>query len=206
MVCGFGEEVAYDTLVSKLAGAQLDKSSRFTDWARRPLSEAQIHYALGDVTHLRVIYEKLAERIEKAGRTGWVAEELRGAARSQALHPAARGSLAAAQAALARRAASSRSSRRWQRGASARRSGAICRAPASSATTCCWRWPPTGRSRSRSCGRWSGSISTARAPPAWWPRSARAMALPKSELPGRARAGRRCRAASGRPSTCCACC
>ncbi len=77
MVCGFGEEVAYDTLVGKLAGAHLDKSSRFTDWARRPLSEAQIHYALGDVTHLRVIYDKLAARIESAGRMGWVAEELR---------------------------------------------------------------------------------------------------------------------------------
>ena len=76
MVCGFGEEVAYDTLVSKLAGAHLDKSSRFTDWSRRPLSEAQIRYALGDVTHLRVIYAKLAERIEKAGRMAWVAEEL----------------------------------------------------------------------------------------------------------------------------------
>ena len=76
MVCGFGEEVAYDTLVSKLAGTHLDKSSRFTDWGRRPLSEAQIRYALGDVTHLRVIYLKLDERIEKAGRMGWVAEEL----------------------------------------------------------------------------------------------------------------------------------
>ena len=76
MVCGFGEEVAYDTLVSKLAGAHFDKSSRFTDWSRRPLSEAQIRYALGDVTHLRVIYAKLAERIEKAGRMAWVAEEL----------------------------------------------------------------------------------------------------------------------------------
>lgn len=76
MVCGFGEEVAYETLVNKLARAQLDKSSRFTDWSRRPLSEAQIRYALGDVTHLRVIYEQLAARIEQTGRTGWVAEEL----------------------------------------------------------------------------------------------------------------------------------
>jgi ribonuclease D len=76
MVCGFGEEIAYDTLVSKLAGAHLDKSSRFTDWARRPLSPSQIEYALGDVTHLRVIYDKLAARIEKAGRMAWVAEEL----------------------------------------------------------------------------------------------------------------------------------
>ena len=83
MVCGFGEEVAYDTLVSRLAGAQLDKSSRFTDWSRRPLSPAQIAYALGDVTHLRVIYEKLAARIEQAGRMGWVAEELQGLLRPE---------------------------------------------------------------------------------------------------------------------------
>jgi ribonuclease D len=76
MVCGFGEEVAYETLVNKVAKAQLDKSSRFTDWARRPLTEAQIRYALGDVTHLRVIYESLAARIEKAGRMGWVEEEI----------------------------------------------------------------------------------------------------------------------------------
>ena len=76
MVCGFGEEVAYETLVSRVAKAQLDKSSRFTYWARRPLSEAQIRYALGDVTHLRVIYESLAARIEAAGRMSWVAEEL----------------------------------------------------------------------------------------------------------------------------------
>jgi len=75
MVCGFGEDVAYETLVNKLAKAQLDKSSRFTDWSRRPLSEAQIRYALGDVTHLRVIYEQLAARIEETGRTSWVAEE-----------------------------------------------------------------------------------------------------------------------------------
>jgi ribonuclease D len=76
MVCGFGEEVAYETLVNKVAKASLDKSSRFTDWARRPLTEAQIRYALGDVTHLRVIYEHLAARIETTGRTSWVAEEL----------------------------------------------------------------------------------------------------------------------------------
>ena len=136
MVCGFGEEVAYDTLVSKLAGAHLDKSSRFTDWARRPLSEAQIRYALGDVTHLRVIYEKLAARIEKAGRMGWVAEELAGPARPRALQPAARGGLAPAQAALARRPL-----RRHRPGAGglARARGAAPRPaarPRSSATTC----------------------------------------------------------------------
>ncbi len=60
MVCGFGEQVGYETLVRKIARAGLDKSSRFTDWSRRPLSEAQKTYALADVTHLRVIYEYLA--------------------------------------------------------------------------------------------------------------------------------------------------
>lgn len=75
-VCGFGDEVAYETLVSKVAKGRLDKSSRFTDWSRRPLSEAQIRYALGDVTHLRVIYERLARQIEAAGRTAWVEAEI----------------------------------------------------------------------------------------------------------------------------------
>ena len=77
MVCGFGEEVAYETLVNRLAKAKLDKSSRFTDWSRRPLSQAQLAYALADVTHLRVIYEKLRRRIQDAGRLGWVEEETR---------------------------------------------------------------------------------------------------------------------------------
>lgn len=77
MVCGFGEEVAYETLVNRLAKGKLDKSSRFTDWSRRPLSQAQLAYALADVTHLRVIYEKLRRRIEEAGRLAWVEEETR---------------------------------------------------------------------------------------------------------------------------------
>jgi ribonuclease D len=75
MVCGFGEEVAYDTLANKLAKAQLDKSSRFTDWARRPLTPAQIAYAIGDVTHLRTVYEALVAEIERRGRKSWVEEE-----------------------------------------------------------------------------------------------------------------------------------
>ncbi len=75
-VLGFGDEVGYETLVTKLAKARLDKSSRFTDWSRRPLSEAQLRYALADVTHLRVIYEKLQGRLERAGRTAWLDAEL----------------------------------------------------------------------------------------------------------------------------------
>ncbi|MFC2967659.1 ribonuclease D [Acidimangrovimonas pyrenivorans] len=76
MVCGFGEQVGYETLVRKVAHEKLDKTSRFTDWSRRPLSEAQKTYALADVTHLRVIYEYLAAEIEKTGRHKWVEEEL----------------------------------------------------------------------------------------------------------------------------------
>ena len=80
MVCGFGEEVAYETLVNEIAHGRLDKASRFTDWSRRPLSAAQLAYALGDVTHLRTIYEALSRRIEAAGRAVWVAEEVAGLA------------------------------------------------------------------------------------------------------------------------------
>lgn len=76
MVCGFGEQAGYETLVKKIAKADLDKTSRFTDWSRRPLTQAQAEYALADVTHLRVIYEWLAAQIAKTRREAWVAEEL----------------------------------------------------------------------------------------------------------------------------------
>lgn len=76
MVCGFGEQVGYETLVRRIAKASLDKSSRFTDWSRRPLTEAQKKYALADVTHLRVIYEELDRQIARSGRKKWVAEEM----------------------------------------------------------------------------------------------------------------------------------
>ncbi|HKK84549.1 MAG TPA: ribonuclease D [Roseovarius sp.] len=76
MVCGFGDQAGYETLVRKIAKQQLDKSSRFTDWSRRPLTEAQKKYALADVTHLRQIYEFLAKKLEDTGRAAWVAEEL----------------------------------------------------------------------------------------------------------------------------------
>ncbi len=76
MVCGFGEQVGYETLVKKIAKANLDKTSRFTDWSRRPLSDAQKDYALADVTHLRMIYEFLAAQLAKNGRAPWVEEEL----------------------------------------------------------------------------------------------------------------------------------
>ncbi|MGE0718985.1 MAG: ribonuclease D [Alphaproteobacteria bacterium] len=76
MVCGFGESVSYETLASKLAGARIDKSSRFTDWAQRPLTQRQLTYALSDVTHLRPSYEKIRRRLEKSGRGEWLDEEM----------------------------------------------------------------------------------------------------------------------------------
>lgn len=76
MVCGFGESASYETLVRELVGAQLDKASRFTDWARRPLSDRQLAYALDDVIHLRVVFEKLEAKIKEDGRESWIAEEM----------------------------------------------------------------------------------------------------------------------------------
>ena len=76
MVCGFGEQVGYETLVRKIARQPLDKTSRFTDWSRRPLTDAQKSYALADVTHLRQIYEFLASKLAESGRARWVTEEL----------------------------------------------------------------------------------------------------------------------------------
>ncbi|HEX7968694.1 MAG TPA: ribonuclease D [Stellaceae bacterium] len=76
MVCGFGDAVSYETLAGRLAGAHIDKSSRFTDWSHRPLTERQLRYALTDVVPLRTVYEKLEARLEKSGRSSWLAEEM----------------------------------------------------------------------------------------------------------------------------------
>jgi ribonuclease D len=77
MVCGFGEQVGYEGLVNALLKKTLDKSSRFTDWAQRPLTSKQLKYALGDVTHLRSIYEKLSVKIEKQKRGAWIKNEFK---------------------------------------------------------------------------------------------------------------------------------
>ena len=76
MVCGFGEQVGYETLVAKLTRGRIDKTQRFTDWSRRPLTERQLSYALSDVTHLRTVYEKLAAELDRSGRRSWLDEEL----------------------------------------------------------------------------------------------------------------------------------
>ncbi len=77
MVCGFGDQASYGELAQTICNAPIDKSSRFTDWSRRPLSEAQITYAIADVTHLRDIYRALVAKLEKSGRTSWLADEMR---------------------------------------------------------------------------------------------------------------------------------
>jgi ribonuclease D len=76
MAAGFGEQVAYDALVRQMLKIEVDKSSRFTDWARRPLSDTQLVYAVGDVTHLAALYPRLQDRLAKAGRLEWVTSEM----------------------------------------------------------------------------------------------------------------------------------
>jgi ribonuclease D len=76
MVCGFGEQASFESLAQKLAGIAIDKSSRFTDWSHRPLSERQIRYALDDVVHLRPIYERLDRQLDKNGRAPWLSAEM----------------------------------------------------------------------------------------------------------------------------------
>jgi ribonuclease D len=76
MVLGYGDSISYDQLVQRITGDTLDKSHRFTDWTRRPLTDAQIAYAVSDVTHLRDVYLKLAADLEKRGRSNWVEAEM----------------------------------------------------------------------------------------------------------------------------------
>jgi ribonuclease D len=77
MVCGFGDQVAYGELAQSICKVAVDKSSRFTDWSRRPLTEAQIVYALADVTHLRDIYKSLRDKLERSDRLAWLDDEMR---------------------------------------------------------------------------------------------------------------------------------
>jgi ribonuclease D len=76
MVAGYGDAASYETLARRIAGVEIDKSSRFTDWSRRPLSNKQLEYAIGDVTHLRKIYEVLDAELKKTHRETWIADEI----------------------------------------------------------------------------------------------------------------------------------
>jgi ribonuclease D len=76
MVCGFGEQVGYEAIVARLTGGKIDKSSRFTDWSRRPLTQAQLDYAAADVTHLCDVYLALKAKLDADNRTEWLADEM----------------------------------------------------------------------------------------------------------------------------------
>jgi ribonuclease D len=76
MVLGYGDSISYDQLVQRITGDTLDKSHRFTDWSRRPLSPAQVKYAISDVTHLRDVFQALDADLHKRGRADWVGEEM----------------------------------------------------------------------------------------------------------------------------------
>ncbi len=77
MVCGYGDQVSYSELAQSVCRVAIDKSSRFTDWARRPLADAQIEYAIGDVTHLRDVYKALTKRLAATGRQSWLEDEMK---------------------------------------------------------------------------------------------------------------------------------
>ena len=76
MVCGFGDQVGYETIVNQVVGARLDKMSRLADWSKRPLTQKQLDYALADVLHLRPVYDELAKRLDESGRAHWLEEEM----------------------------------------------------------------------------------------------------------------------------------
>src|SRR4029077_12964987 len=76
MVLGYGDSISYDQLVQRITGDTLDKSNRFTDWTRRPLTDAQLAYAVSDVTHLRDVYLRLSAELDQRGRTEWMREEM----------------------------------------------------------------------------------------------------------------------------------
>ncbi|HMQ58281.1 MAG TPA: ribonuclease D, partial [Rhizobiaceae bacterium] len=76
MVCGYGDSIAYDALVSRITGGHIDKTSRFTDWKARPLSDRQLEYAMADVTHLRDVYLSLKQKLQETGRAHWLNEEM----------------------------------------------------------------------------------------------------------------------------------
>src|SRR5207247_4216106 len=76
MVLGYGDSISYDQLVQRITGDTLDKSNRFTDWTRRPLTEAQLKYAVSDVTHLRDVYQALLAELGKRGRIDWMDAEM----------------------------------------------------------------------------------------------------------------------------------
>ena len=108
MVCGFGDSVSYDQLVQKVTGIRLDKSSRFTDWRHRPLSDKQLEYAVADVTHLIDVYGYLKEELKRENRAHWLNEEMEVLTSRADLRSASGGRLEAAEDAASQAAGAGR--------------------------------------------------------------------------------------------------
>jgi hypothetical protein len=144
MVAGFGDQVGYDSLVGALTGGQIDKAHRFSDWSARPLSPAQVNYAAADVTYLRQVYERLSVRLEKEGRTAWVAEELAILANPVTYRPDPE----TMWERMRPRTANRRVLGAVRRNASTFPASAWC------VTKACWNWPRPCRRLRR---RWAGS-------------------------------------------------
>ncbi len=207
MVLGYGDSISYDQLVQRITGDSLDKSHRFTDWTRRPLSDAQLTYAISDVTHLRDVYVKLAADLDKRGRTEWMREEMKvltspDTYRMEPEHAWQRLQDARAQAQGARRADGGRGLAR-ARGADPRRAA---------------RARAQGRRGRRHRGAGADHDRAARQP-ALAAEGLRALEMGRGDRRGgqaraRARLRRRCRSSSApserptarRPSNCSRCC
>ena len=186
MVCGFGDSVSYEQLVQKVTGGRIDKSSRFTDWRRRPLTEKQLEYALADVTHLIDIYHYLVAELERENRAHWLTEEMSVLTAPRHLRSRSGGFLEAAQAARAQAARAGGAGRSSLPGASSRRAPATCRASACSRMTPSTRSPSRPRATPRRCRACAPS-------PKGWERSStaatlleivnEALDLPREEMP-----------------------
>ena len=183
MVCGYGEEVGYETLVGQIAKGRVDKSSRFTDWSRRPLSAQQLDLcarrrdpSAGDLRAARAAAR--ADRAQRMGRPGAGRAD-----RSGDLPSAARGGLEADQGALARPALPGGAAGAGRLARGARRSGAICRATGSCATICCSRSPRTGRPRVEELAKLRRISLDRQSAAAVVEAVQAALALPEDELP-----------------------
>ena len=209
MVCGFGDSVSYDQLVQKITGAQLDKSSRFTDWRRRPLSDKQLDYALADVTHLRDVYLHLKAELERENRAHWLTEEMEVLTVPRNLRSASGRRLEAAEDAAEQAAGTRHRCRRSPPGASARRASATCRAGASSRMTRSTRSPSSSRAtpkRCRACAPCRRVGSARRRRPRCSTAVNAALDMPKDSMPQLPRHAEQRRKARAPPPNCSRCC
>jgi hypothetical protein len=198
MVCGFGDSVSYEILVRKLAGAKIDKASRFADWSHRPLTKRQLDYALADVIHLRPAYKKLKTKLGKNGRAEWLREEMDVLTDPATYDLAPQG----AWRRLKTRSTDGRYLAVLRALATSRRAAGCC------ATSSCSTSPPTRPRRPRSWAApaaWAATWPKAGSARRFWPPSPRAWPCPKPNC-REPRPEPICPRGWGRSSTCSRCC